>query len=141
MLSRSKKLNKIRMGSRGKTTKVSLIDISTRSTQPPRYPAVRPTRTAITREIIAVTTPRRSELRTAKVNQQKRSIPRESVPKKCSADGGVSISTTKDLFGSYGETNDRRIISTTAARKRKAIRKRPSYLRRSRTTLNIVPDL
>src|SRR5512144_1977660 len=97
MLPRSKKLSKIRMGSRGKTTKLSLIDISTLSSHPPRYPAVRPTRTAIAREIIAVTTPRKSELRTAKVNHQKRSCPRELVPKMCSSDGGRSQGTTKDL--------------------------------------------
>src|SRR5689334_10434223 len=141
MLSRSKKPSRIRRGSTGKTTNVSLIDISTRSSHPPRYPAVRPTRTAITREIIAVITPRKSELRTAKVNHQKRSCPRESVPKMCSSDGGVSIATTKDLPGSYGETVDRRTMITTTARKMKAIRKRPSYLRRSRITLNIVDNL
>ena len=47
-------------GSSGKTTNVSLMAINTLSTHPPRYPAVRPTSTAIAREIIAVTTPRKS---------------------------------------------------------------------------------
>src|SRR5450759_1523656 len=93
---------------------------------------------AITREIIAVNTPRKNELRTAKVSHQKMSWPRELVPKRCSHDGGLSIATTKVLFGSSGEMKDRKIITTTAARKTKAILKRPSYFSRSRKTLSIV---
>src|SRR5512134_1432246 len=95
---------------------------------------------AITRDIAAVISPMTSELRTAKVSHQKISFPRESVPKKCSGDGGTSMGTSNDLFGSYGETKESRIITRTANSKIKAMRKRPSYCKRSRSTLNIGLD-
>ena len=74
----------------GMTSRLSPINISTRSVLPPLYPATMPTRMAITRETMPAISEMIRELRTAKVACQKISCPFESVPSQCSR-GGLQI--------------------------------------------------
>ena len=134
---RSKKLSRISTGNTGMTTKLSLMDMSTLSIVPPRYPAVSPTKIATTRDTAAVNKPSSSELRNANPIHQNMSWPRELVPKGCCKDGGMSAGTLKVFDGLYGETRVKATRSSTASRKTKATRKRMSCFRRSRTIFSM----
>ena len=72
---------RISKGNRGMTMKLSTIDCNTLSTPPPTYPENDPNNTAIDLPISTANPAIMSELRMAKVNNQKTSCPRAVVPK------------------------------------------------------------
>ncbi|MEZ4835434.1 MAG: hypothetical protein R2873_26170 [Caldilineaceae bacterium] len=74
---------------------------------------------AMIRDTKAHTMPRISELRTAYAIHQKRSCPREVVPKGYSSEGALSMGTTKVFLGSKGDTMAITAIATMNNKKTK----------------------
>ena len=83
-------INKIIKIINGSPYKISTILIIIESTFPPIYPATIPHVTPITKATPVATNPTRSEILAPYRILLKRSLPRTSVPKRCSAEGAVA---------------------------------------------------
>ena len=85
---------------RGKQSIISAKRMIKESILPPKYPATEPRITPITAARPTATKPIKSAIRAAYTILEKRSLPRESVPSRCSADGRSNASFMSIYVGS-----------------------------------------
>ncbi len=74
----------------GSPYRTSTILIIIESTLPPKYPATIPQETPITRATPVATKPTKSEIRAQYKILLNKSLPKISVPNRCSEDGGLA---------------------------------------------------
>src|SRR4029077_2635633 len=86
----------------GIQSRASIRKESTRSIQPPEYPAAKPAKTPIRVEKNATLSPRSREFCSAQVSSQKMSCPREVVPSRCAQLAGWLRGTLYQVSGLLG---------------------------------------
>ena len=79
----------------GKARKMSVVRISTASTQPPAEPATGPTSSPTGAASTATSTTTNSVMREPWISRERMSRPWSSVPNQCAAEGGSSLSVRR----------------------------------------------